>query len=226
MIGIIIPYYKNSEDLKKCLTHLEDQNISYDLFIRDNSDDNILFTKAVNEGLRNFYSEKYVLILNQDCYLEKDCIKNMIEFMDNNTKCGICCPVAKDSLGYVTFGGGKGSFPNGEHIHEILSDKPYKTHWINGACMFVRTEMLREIGILDENMKFICSDSDISFTARARGWDLYVISNAFAIHELHGSVSTDDELLQVKKEDIYYFYKKWYSSELFKNLDYNHNQSL
>lgn len=225
MIGVVIPHYKDTEALYKCIKALDSQDLKYRLYVRDNSEDNIYFTKAINEGIREFkYYEKYILILNQDCYIRKGSLKRMVEFMDSNENCGMCSPITVDSNENVTFAGGKSAFPEGQHFHEILSEKPYKTHWLNGACMFIRTNMIEEIGLFDENMEFICSDSDYSYTARSRGWSLYMIPDAFAEHELHGSVSTESKLLDRKMKDILYFQKKWWNSQLFFNLDYSHTE--
>jgi len=46
MIPAIIPYYKNKNQLEKCIAHLKDQTVEVETFIRDNSDDNIYFTAA------------------------------------------------------------------------------------------------------------------------------------------------------------------------------------
>ena len=46
MIPIIIPAYKNAEQLAKCIKHLSIQGPSTEIFIRDNGDDNIFFTAA------------------------------------------------------------------------------------------------------------------------------------------------------------------------------------
>lgn len=230
MIGIVIPFYKNEKALNTTLECIRNQKLDTETYIRDNSIDNVLFTKAINEGIRHFRDKdkKYILMLNHDCFLENNCLAEMFSFMENNINCGICCPITKDEDGRISFAGAKTSYPFGEHIHKSKNKSvPYKTHWINGACMLLRVEMLHEIGLLDENMKFICSDSDISFTARSRGWDLYVVPKSFAIHSLNGSISDEDEYLSdVKKSDIRYFNKKWASSDLFKELDYKFNKKL
>ena len=53
-ILVIIPFYKNKEELDLCLKALSEQNVKTQIYVRDNSCDNILYTKAINEGLRKF----------------------------------------------------------------------------------------------------------------------------------------------------------------------------
>ena len=55
--------------------------------------------------------------------------------------------------------------------HELAAAE--ETYWANGACMMIRASLIREIGLLDRNLRFVCSDADYSFTARARGWTIF-----------------------------------------------------
>ncbi|MCH7561852.1 MAG: glycosyltransferase [Thaumarchaeota archaeon] len=59
MIPVIIPAYQNSDQLEKCISHLKNQTVEVEIFIRDNNVDNVYFTAAINECLRK--------------YLESDC---------------------------------------------------------------------------------------------------------------------------------------------------------
>ena len=54
-IGVVIPHYRNESGLKRCLDSIKRQTAKdIEVFVRDNSQDNILYTLAVNEGLRKF----------------------------------------------------------------------------------------------------------------------------------------------------------------------------
>ena len=228
MIPIIIPYYKNPEALAGCKLSIESQAYSpVEAYIRDNSDDNILYTRAVNEGLRK-YSQmtgiKYILVLNQDAFLQKETINKLVNSMDNNQKCGICCPIQiNPSGGEVFWSGSYDAFPVGRHSTEKLATIPadFDTYWANGAAMLLRVEMIREIGLLDENMQFICSDADYSFTARARGWRVTVAHDAYVNHVGTSSMeSKNDHLDIIKARDALYFSNKWLSGDLYRQLSY------
>lgn len=225
-VGIVIPHYKAPEALQITIAHAQKQRgIRTEVFVRDNSEDNILFTRAINEGLRRFtYSDQYdyVLVLNQDANLHEECLQQMVLAMNQNPQAGICAPIALSQDKSVNWAGSAEAFPWGRHIGYNLTQlpkDPFETYWINGACMLLRTAMLREIGLLDENMKFICSDADISFTARARGWKCLVVPTAFVEHELGGSANTTNDWLNIiKLEDQLFFAKKWLTSDLYRML--------
>ncbi len=225
-VGVVIPHYKAPEALQTTIAHLQKQRgVQTEIFVRDNSEDNILFTKAVNEGLRKFaYSDNYdyVLVLNQDANLHEECLQQLVQSMNQNPQAGICAPIALSPDKSVNWAGSAEAFPWGRHVGYNLTQLPkqaFETYWINGACMLLRTAMLREIGLLDENMKFICSDADISFTARARGWQCLVVPSAFVEHELGGSASTTNTWLnRIKLEDQLYFARKWLTGDIYRDL--------
>jgi len=67
-----------------------------DVFVRDNSDDNIFFTAAVNEGLAKYCHGPgidYVLVLDRDAYLQPDAIERLVDYMDGDPTCGIASPI-------------------------------------------------------------------------------------------------------------------------------------
>ena len=54
MIPVIIPSYKGKDQLAKCIAHLKAQTVEAEVFIRDNSADNVYFTAAINEGIKKY----------------------------------------------------------------------------------------------------------------------------------------------------------------------------
>lgn len=245
LVPIVIPFFREHDKLKKCLAAIQAQTYAQcEPFVRDNTHDNILFTAAVNEGLAKYAYRpdvRYVMVLNQDAYLKSDCVRQLVDFMDAHPRCGIACPlqiaegtpamtwggqgkplVVSAPSRVVTWGGSLQAFPAGAHRQDDFASyvQPVETPWANGACMLIRTETLRETGLLDKNMRFICSDADISFTARARGWQVYLVPKALAEHALgaSGQKAPNPELERVKASDIVYFAEKWLDGGLYRRL--------
>ena len=226
-ILVIIPYYRNSEALSRCIEKIRDSTFkSLEIFVRDNSNDNILYTAAVNEGLKVGMANAEVgffLVLNQDCYLESLAIETLASHLVNFANCGIACPLQLDKDNNVTWGGSLDAFPLGKHFKLPLAEyyDPFPTYWANGACMMIRRSVIEEIGILDKNLRFMCSDSDYSFTARSRGWDVYVVPTARAEHTISSSGnSAEYEINVIKVKDVIYFYEKWISGALYARISY------
>lgn len=226
-IPIIIPHFKSHEKLAICLQSIKQQSyVNVEVFIRDNNEDNILFTAAINEGLKKFscdQSIKHILILNQDCYLQVDTINFLIETFNKNPKCGIACPIQIDEKRNVFWSGSYEAFPLGRHQQNPLATftQDFSTYWANGACMLLSTDLIREIGFLDKNMRFICSDADYSFTARARDWDVVVSHRALVEHSIgESSTKTNEWLNAIKCNDIVYFANKWLTGDLYRSLSF------
>jgi len=201
--------------------------VATEVFVRDNSEDNILFTKAVNEGLRRFTGQgnvQFILVLNQDAYLHPQCLSYLLNTMHRFPQAGIVIPVAVNAENDLAAFAALQAYPWGStrlgNRNEIPKE-PYATYWANGACMLLRVKMIQEIGLLDENMRFICSDSDYSFTARARGWEVMVSPEALVEHSLNASGhATNPALEEVKLADQLYFGQKWLSADLYRRLSY------
>jgi GT2 family glycosyltransferase len=225
-LPIIIPFYQAPDELAKCRQHLAASSYSnLDTFIHDNSETNIYFTAAINEGLKKhaFRSDvDYVLILNQNAYVFPDAIANLVAFMDANPDAAIGAPLNLTHDGSrVTWGGSEEVWPSGVHTTLPLDRyvQPVETSWASGSCMMIRTDAIRDVGIFDRTLRFICSDSDFSFSVRARGWKIFVVPSAKIFHEFGGSKKdTSRELNSIKAQDLIRFAEKWMNGDLFKRL--------
>jgi GT2 family glycosyltransferase len=227
VIPLIIPYYKAPEQLKLAKACLGNQTgLQVEIFVHDNSIDNLYFTKAINLGIKNFINKNhtYLMILNQDAYLRENCILEMLEVMNEHPTCGICTPVSFNAAGKCNWFGGLDAYPMGRHkttMGDMKSESSFESLWANGACMLLRVAMVQEIGMFDENMRFLFSDSDYSFTARSRGWQVRVATKAFMDHSLSGSAAqSNPELDVIKLEDQLYFAQKWLSGDIYKKLSH------
>lgn len=232
-VAVIIPFYKERDKLDRCLAHLKGQTYpSIEVFVRDNSHDNIYFTAAVNEGLSRFMFDptvKFIGILNQDAYLHPRAMEVLVNFLERQRDAGLACPLQHDEARQVTWGGSLQSFPFGVHRCDPIDSyqAPCETPWANGAAMLVRPEVLRAVGLFDANMKFLCSDLDFSLSARARGWKVYLVPEARCEHTIKASQRGDDlELGAIKLRDALYFARKWVSGDLYRSLAYEGAQLM
>lgn len=225
-VPVIIPFYKERDKLEKCLDHLRRQTYpNVEFFVRDNTNDNIYFTAAVNEGLLRFIGDpeiKHIAVLNQDAYLDPHAIEVLVEFLERHDDAGVACPLQLNEAGRVTWGGSRRAFPTGVHRCDPLESyqAPVETPWGNGAALLIKTDVIREVGLFDRNLRFSCSDADFTLTARARGWKVFVVPEARCQHALTGSLSGNLELELIKLRDTLYFAEKWLSGGLYRSLTY------
>ncbi|MBN1816755.1 MAG: glycosyltransferase family 2 protein [Sedimentisphaerales bacterium] len=232
MIGVVIPYYQRRDQLDRCLACLRQQTVPTEIFVRDNTCENLYFTAAVNQGLRQFLDRpfEYLTVLDQDMYLLPDALEKMMRFMDTHSACGIAAPLHLSSQDrcYVACAGGAEAFPVGKWLYGPLDEFSHdrQVPWADGACLMLRRTMIREIGLLDENFVFIGSDSDYCFTARSRGWQVWVVASAHGVHEGGAASGIAKTPLEIRKiKDMMYFARKWLTGDVYRQLACPQEQS-
>lgn len=231
IIRFIIPAYKNPEQLRKCKEAIANLNlpdgILTDITVINNTDNNVGFTKAVNIGMREaVVNEDYLaIVLNQDCYLDPESIKQIVVFMDANPKCAIAGikQLHSEDPDRIIHGGCTEAYPTGRHIGGLVSRGDCAFHkqmpWVNGACMVVRVSAVVDFGLMDESMFLFGSDSDWCYTARARGFEVWYIASASCVHEQGVSnASSDKTIHKWMYLDMLAWRNKWIGSDLFKEL--------
>lgn len=232
-VPVIIPFYKERDKLDRCLAHLKRQSYpDIEVFVRDNSLDNIYYTAAVNEGLQRFMFDptvEHICVLNQDAYLDPRAIELLVDFLASHRDAGLACPLQHNERGQVTWGGSLQSFPFGVHRCDPIESyqSACETPWANGAALVVKSQVIRAVGLFDANMKFLCSDADFSLSARARGWKIYLVPQARCQHTISASQrGADLELGAIKLRDALYFARKWVSGDLYRSLAYEGSQLM
>lgn len=222
-MAFVVVSYKNPEQTEKCINLLK----GVEGYHHDNSKKNLGFTKAYNKGIQYLMFEQdyeYVLVINSDCYVHDGFVRNLQIFMDTHPRCGIAGvkQIASDG-DTIVHAGCSQAYPYGVHISGKVSlgmhNESNMVPWINGACFVVRREMVKEIGLMDENLFLIGSDSDWCFTARARGWEVWYCAEASCTHD--GGVSKkphNEEFEDIMFLDMKYWESKWVTGDLYKRL--------
>ncbi|MBU8871378.1 MAG: glycosyltransferase [Gemmatimonadales bacterium] len=197
------------------------------------------FTKTVNRGLKKAIKMKwaeemhsapddyspwvnYVWVLNQDAVPLPGSDTALIERMEQSPKCGIAASmqVHPEDEDFITYGGSGAVIPGVHftgHISEGQHLDPKMMQWANGASMLLRVEMLEEIGLLDENLTNLASDSDLSFRARWAGWQVWYEPKSRVKHTLNFSANPPDAFKLSAHMDVMRFQGK-YQGELWHEL--------
>lgn len=220
-LSIIIPNYNGYRYLKSCLSSLALQTFTdYEIIFVDNgSTDNSLsyiqqhfpavrtfalscnhgFSYATNKGLSASHGE-YIMLLNNDTILDRDCLKYLVCSMDANPQAfsvgarilSQTSPTLIDTLGdyYSIMGyafcGAQGLPP---------SDYPLHSHctpvFTNCACAAVyRKEMLAQTGLFDPHFFAYLEDVDLGFRARRLGFTNIHCPSAMVRHAGSGTTGS------------------------------------
>lgn len=245
-IILLIPHYGELHYLKNCLASLQDlldkpdQILIFNntAFLNSELNDganpnievigadgtNVGFTAAINQ-LICCAGPTYYWILNNDAVVHPEALRSLVQTMRDHHRCGIVSSYIYDAehRENLCFTGG-GEVTLGRHRTD-RSEKPRKERWVTFCSVLIRAEMIQQIGLLDPNYFLVCSDSDLCYTARARGWDILSDPGSTVYHhEEHGisriqNTDPDMDLRKKMVSDQRYFQEKWVGSELFRDLN-------
>lgn len=208
---IIIVSYNDEVEIKKCIASIKEHCIDYNLIIEDNSPPrpNLGFTKSVNSGIEKGTAE-FIWLINSDAIVLKGAQQALIDRFSYGKQVGICGSMQLDPKNpdIIKHGGTTSMLP-GRHKGGLVSMGhcrfPEKQTWLNGASMMLRRAMVDKIGLMDENLFLLCSDSDYCLTARKAGYECWYVTDSRIFHKLNSSKT----ITEWHRKDMETFMKKW-----------------
>lgn len=215
-LSIIIVSYNTKEFLQKCLQSVFEgsKDMSLEVIVVDNASidnsvemvkkefpkvfvienrNNLGFSKANNLGVKQAKG-RYLLFFNSDTVVNKNVLKKMVDFMDENKKAGAAtCRVALtdgklDDACHRGFPTPWNSFCHFTGLSKVSLAKKifsgYSLGWMDlkethkidacaGAFMIVRREAGEEIKWWDEDYFWYGEDLDFCYRLKEKGWDIY-----------------------------------------------------
>lgn len=163
---------------------------------------NIGYAKANNIALKKV-TGKYVLILNPDTILEEGTFDKMIKFVESNKKTGAVTSKLIRTNGTLDYAC-KRSFPTfkvalprilglsklfpenhifGKYNMTFLDeDKTWEVEAICGAFMFIPSEVLKDVGLFDEDYFMYGEDLDLCYRISKKGYKIFYYPEVHTIH--------------------------------------------
>ncbi|MFN8377332.1 MAG: glycosyltransferase family 2 protein [Anaerolineae bacterium] len=62
------------------------------------------------------------------------------------------------------------------------SDRPFPVDFVLGAAMMLRSEAVRDVGLLDDGFVMYCEEVDWAWRLRRAGWEARCVPNAHVVH--------------------------------------------
>lgn len=190
------------------------------------------YAHANNLGLRSCNSP-YALLLNPDTVLPPNALADMMAFMESDPNIGVAGPklVLDDgSLDlacrrsfptiansfYKIFGLSR-LFPNSPrfaryNLTYLDPDEVTEVDSVVGAFMMVREDVLKQVGLLDEEFFLYGEDLDWAFRIKAAGWKVFYYPRVQVLH--HKGAASQGDRTRVRYEfyrAMYLFYRKHYA---------------
>jgi len=164
--------------------------------------ENVGFSYANNQAIK-LTQGKFVLLLNPDTLVEEDTFVKCVDFMNQTPDAGALgvkmingngefLPESKRALPipsvafYKIFGLSK-LFPRSKkfgsyHLTYLDNNQTQSVEVLSGAFMFIRKNVLDEIGLLDETFFMYGEDIDLSYRIIKAGYKNYYLPETRIIH--------------------------------------------
>ncbi|MGI5916945.1 MAG: glycosyltransferase family 2 protein [Anaerolineae bacterium] len=165
------------------------------------SDVNLGFTRGNNLALRRCQG-RYVLLLNPDTRVLGDALIVMLDYMESHPDVGVLGPrlyygdgtVQSSRRRFPTLGMAlmestilHQRFPRNRwalayHVDDVPAGIEQKVDWVVGACMMVRGEAMRAVGLLDERFFMYSEELDWCRRIVDAGWSTVYLPRAEVVH--------------------------------------------
>lgn len=154
------------------------------------------FAKGYNDALKEVEAEYFVL-LNSDIEVTPGWIKPVIDLMDSDPDIAACQPKIRsyhdrEKFEYAGAAGGfidKYGYPfcRGRLFQTLEKDtgqfdEVTEVFWATGACLFVRANVYRQLGGLDERFFAHMEEIDFCWRAKNKGYKVMVCPQSTVFH--------------------------------------------
>ncbi|MFN5225606.1 MAG: glycosyltransferase family 2 protein [Bacteroidota bacterium] len=157
------------------------------------AEDNLGFTGGNNVAIRYAIDQgyQYILLLNNDTTVAANFLSLLTQHLEQHPATGavqplIYCHEPSDKIWNA------GSFYNqwlGNPIvrktlpgSQLQTNQAARVDWITGCAFMLRTEVLKQTGLLSEKMFMYFEDVDLSFRIRQAGYELELVPGAKIWH--------------------------------------------
>lgn len=184
-------------------------NMAYK-FIQTGS--NLGFSGGNNVGIKDAIDRgvDYVILMNNDLILSKDIVIQMVNYMEENNNVGLMSPKIYFASGFefhkdrysnkekgkvIWYAGGvidqNNVYTSHRGVDEVdhgQYDKIEETDTASGACMIIRSEIVKMIGFLDDSFFLYWEDADYSMRTKRAEFKVVYFPKTHVWHKV--SIST------------------------------------
>ncbi len=227
-----------SDELKNIVAMYPNKEIHY---IFNNA--NMGYGKAHNIAIRKSIEQgqPYHIILNPDIIIEKGALEKLTDYMEQHPEVGnimpkiiypdgelqyLCkllpSPIDLIFRRFIPVKKWKEAINKKYELHSFGYDKIMNVPNLSGCFMFLRTEVLKQVGLFDENIFMYLEDIDLNRRIYSKYKTIYY-PEATVIHEHQKESYKSKKLLKAHiKSAIYYFNKYgWFFDKERNNINGN-----
>ncbi|MBN2374613.1 glycosyltransferase family 2 protein [bacterium] len=168
---------------------------------------NLGFAKANNQAIKKS-SGRYILLLNPDTAVIGDAIRQMKDYLENDTKAGAAGPKILNSDGSLQFSCRRFPtfmtaifnrysllsrvFPDNRFSRDYLMsgwdhNEVRMVDWVSGCCIMVKRAVVSDVGPLDEEFFMFNEDVDWCLRMKKAGYGIAYLPQAKVMHHIGAS---------------------------------------
>lgn len=213
-VATIIVTFNGEKWIRKCLETLLESSYPSDIFLVDNysTDRTISIVKDFpvklevlpkNEGFgfaNNFILKKlidldydYFFLINQDLYVEKNTLNQLVEFSENNPDFGIIAPIQFD-------GKGEKIDNNFQQYINLSKEKQkfFETTFCNAAAWLLTKNCVEKVGIFNENFQHYGEDRNYCERAKFYQFKISIVKDTKVLHDRNQKMTTEKAIKLAK----------------------------
>lgn len=199
--------------------------------------ENVGFSGGNNQAMK-ISKGRYALLLNNDTEVLPGTFEKMVDFMDKNQDTGVlgckvfnpdrslqvsCCAFPPPTSIWL-----RDIFLNRILPHNKITSKhnidaeahktEHEVDYVIGACFMVRREVMKQVGLIDEQFFIFAEEIEWAYRIKKAGWKIYYIPVEGIIHYVglttrhHKSREVRERFRLMALRNMFLFYKKHYGS--------------
>lgn len=192
------------------------------------SGENLGFSRGNNVAIQAARG-KYLLLLNNDTLVPLGAVDTMLRLMKERPDVGALGPLLRNADGSVQISYGRMIGFRAELVQKLLfalsargnrlvrrylerrARRPANPDWVSGACIMLRADILREVGLLDENFFMYTEEVDLCHRIRGRGYRVLYTPEAEIVHLGGKSTESNSEkaALEYRRSQLYFYLKHY-----------------
>ena len=178
---------------------------------------NLGFAAGNNVGMKYALDSgaDYLLVLNNDTEIDQDLISMLLKVAKSHPKSGAIVPkiyfakgfefhkrYKKQDLGKVIwYAGGDidwnnvyGTNHGVDEVDKGQFEKTREVDFATGACVFLKSDALKDIGLFDEKYRLYLEDADLSQRLKKNGWNVLYTPKTHIWHKVAQSSGIGSDL--------------------------------
>jgi GT2 family glycosyltransferase len=209
-VAAVVVVHEPTPDLARCLDALRTQvdelvvvaNLPGTTVVNARLIENerpVGFAANANRGIAET-TANFVVVCNPDTEAAPDAVRVLREFAETHPRAGMIGPELRHADGslnpsrrrFPTVGGTVvrrtplrwvlGPTQRAHYGLDQRPTEPVEADWLLGAFVFLRREMLDELGGFDEGFRLYGEDIDLAYRAAKAGWERWYVPEAKVVH--------------------------------------------